>query len=152
MKFVRKLHFDYNEDLVLQLFLKKLDQLNIDKKQLVSDKKIVFKNRFFTSKQGRMHLMATINKGSFELTENKNLIYRVHNLYAFIVSITISLFIGLISKSIMVSAGIFLWLYFIGCVISYFRHLHFINKFVKRIADISKPQTGASLRASKAGS
>lgn len=100
-----------------------------------SDFEINFLNSFFNG-QGRNHLMAPIDKGYFKLTRDlKTLEYSFSVTRMFYITLSMSLFFGLISQNYWVGLIFFLWLFGMSWGITLIRQSLFMNKLKKKLAE-----------------
>jgi hypothetical protein len=134
IKLQRDLYFgEMNlHDNILKFISDKLIELELDEVKVDGDR-VKFKNRFF-NRQGRWHLMATIDSGYFDYNSvRKTLIYEFSTTRAFLVILVISIFFGTISGSIGMAVFIFLWLYGMNWIICIVRHTRFLNELISEM-------------------
>jgi hypothetical protein len=134
IKLERDLYFGEMDlhDHILKFISEKLIELELDEIK-VDGNRVKFKNRFFNG-QRRWHLMATIDSGYFDYNNiRKTLVYEFSTTRAFLVVLVMSVFFGIISGSIGMSAVIFLWLYGMNWIICVIRHNRFLNELISEM-------------------
>ena len=145
IKLRRRIHLE-GEELAsgdVRVILAELEKLKVDKIR-IEGTYIKFENHLF-NKQGRTHLMATVDCGHFEYSNHpRSLIYQFSTKRMFFIALIMCLFFGLIAWSIGVVLFFFAWLYGMNFIIAIIRH----RSFLKRLArQIEKRQQGYENRA-----
>lgn len=116
----------------LDIIEKELIKLKVDKIEYFPSK-IHFKNSFFNG-QGSTHLMATVDKGYFKIdSELRELQYSFSVTRMFYITLSMSIFLGLISKSYLVAILFFLFLFGTNLAITLIRHKMFLNKLITQL-------------------
>ncbi|MFC6096450.1 hypothetical protein ACFPVY_07300 [Flavobacterium qiangtangense] len=132
IKYKRSKTFSSETKQYLDLIEKKLIRLKVDKIDL-SPSKIHFKNSFFNG-QGSNHLMATVDKGYFNIdSELKELQYSFSVTRMFYITLSMSIFLGLISQSYLATIFFFLFLFGTILAITLIRHKMFLNKLISQL-------------------
>jgi hypothetical protein len=116
-----------------KVIISELQNLKVDKIE-VEGTRIKFENYLF-NKQGRTHLMATVDSGYFDHSNTgQSLIYQFSTRRLFFITLSMSLFFGLLSWSIGVALFFFAWLYGMNLIIALIRHKLFLKRLVRQIA------------------
>ena len=132
IKFQRELIVDIESKKIFDIIEKELIRLKIDEIELY-DSQINFKNSLFNG-QGRWHLMAPIDKGYFKLNKTLGTLeYSISVIRMFNITLSMSFFFGLISKSYWIGLFCFLWLFGMNMILTLIRHNKFMNKLKKII-------------------
>ena len=134
IKLRRKVHLDGVElsSGDVRVILGELEKLKIDKIRIVGTH-IKFENYLF-NRQGRTHLMATVDCGYFEYSNTaRSLIYQFSTRRLFFIVLIMCLFFGLIARSTGVALFFFAWLYGMNFIITIIRHRSFLKRLARQI-------------------
>jgi len=92
-----------------------------------------FENALF-NKQGRQQLMASVDKGFFQVELNKQqLVYNYSTILMMWITLAMSLFFALVSQKLILGLVCFCWLFGMNWVITLVRNRYFMKKLIKKI-------------------
>ena len=132
IKYKRSKTFSAPTKQYLDLIEKELIQLKVDKIDHFPSK-IHFQNSFFNG-QGSNHLMATVDKGYFNIdSEFRELEYSFSVTRMFYITSSMSIFLGLVSQSYLATIFFFLFLFGMNLAITLIRHKMFLNKLITQL-------------------
>jgi hypothetical protein len=132
IKYKRSKTFSTETKQYLDLIEKELIRLNVDNIEQFPSK-IHFKNSFFNG-QASTHLMATVDKGYFNIdSELRALEYSFSVTRMFYITLSMSIFLGLISQSYLATIFSFLFLFGMNLAITLIRHKMFLNKLITQL-------------------
>jgi hypothetical protein len=108
-----------------------LKRLSVDD-IVLDDRHVTFKNAFFNRKQGRWHLMAMVDSGTFDYNiYSKKLSYRYSTARSCLFCLGMSVLLGLFVQSFLVWLLGFLWLYGVNWIICLARQTGWFNKLFR---------------------
>jgi hypothetical protein len=109
--------------------------------------KVSFRNSFFNGQQGRTHLMATVDSGTFFLdVQSRTLRYTLSLRRTLGFSIIAGVLFALVSGAIAVGIIAFLWFFGLNWIITYIRHKRFFNRIIRLLGTTSPDPKGRMMR------
>ena len=117
---------------ILSAIEKELHRLKITDIHM-TENRLSFKNALFNL-QGRNHLMSPIDRGYFKVDMDKQrLTYSYSTIRMMLITLIMSLFLGLVSQMPIVGIIAFGWLFGVNWVIALIRHHLFMRRLIQKV-------------------